>query len=137
MILLKIGSDDCFLGAVCIKLQAKRTHGKSIMPRKGEYGDTTQRCAYCGKPEVSWFWSISSPLINRHYCSLECSSKGNQFVNLVCSFCVLPVSILLGAGLVLALISRSEIDGVYLTICGSVLLFQILMFYTVYIGRRP
>ncbi|MGY5863406.1 MAG: hypothetical protein RTV41_02310 [Candidatus Thorarchaeota archaeon] len=47
------------------------------------------------------------------------------------------MSILLSAGLVLALISRSEIDGVYLTICGIVLLFQILMFYTVYIGRRP
>ena len=135
MILLKIGSDDCFLGAVCISLQAKRTHGKSIMPRKGEYGYTTQRCAYCGKPEVSRFSSISSPFINRHYCSLECSAKDNQSLNLGCSLCILPVSIILSVGLIFDLLSQNRVDGTYLTLYSLILLFQIIMVYQVYVGR--
>ena len=105
------------------------------MSRKGEYGDTTQRCAYCGKPEVSWSSSISSPFINRHYCSLECSARDNQSLNLGCSLCILPVSVILSVGLVFDLLSQNRVDGAYLTLYSLVLLLQIIMVYHVYVGR--
>ncbi|MFX1261925.1 MAG: hypothetical protein ACFFAZ_07560 [Promethearchaeota archaeon] len=107
------------------------------MPRRGEYGDTTQRCAYCGKPEVSWFWSINSLFVNRHYCSLECAARDNRSQNLACSLCILPFTALLSVGFVVGIGLHNPIDVSFFMMYGFVLLFQILMAYQVYVGRRP
>ncbi len=107
------------------------------MSRKGQYGDTTQRCAYCGKPEVSWMWSIRSPFINRHYCSLECSARDNQSLNLGCCLCLMVPTTALTGILVMDLISQNQISGSVLLLYSLVLLVQIIVVYYVYVGRRP
>ena len=120
-----------------MSLEAKvRTRG-IFVSKRGEYGDITQRCAYCGKPEVSWLWSISSPFADRHYCSLECAARDNQTINLWCALCVLQITLLLSIGLAHDIIIQNLIDSVYILLYGTVLVFQILMLYQVYVGRRP
>ncbi|MFX1368010.1 MAG: hypothetical protein ACFFAY_05375 [Promethearchaeota archaeon] len=106
------------------------------MSRRGKYGDPTQRCAYCGKPEVSWIWSISSPFRNVHYCSLECSARDNQYGNLGCTLCLLPMTAIFSVGIANSLISEIQIRWEFIVIYGIVLLLQILMVYQVYIGRK-
>ncbi len=47
------------------------------MPRRGEFGDTTQRCAYCGKPQTTWLWSNW----RARYCSHRCLAADTYYCN--------------------------------------------------------
>ncbi len=57
-------------------------------------------------------------------------------MNLGCSLCILPLTVMLSVGLVFDIISQNPIDVAYLMLYGLVLLFQILMLYQVFVGRR-
>jgi hypothetical protein len=50
-------------------------------PRKGEYGDTTRRCAWCGR-------KYDSVIPSKRYCSAECSAADNYTANLSVGICV-------------------------------------------------
>ncbi|TFF95658.1 hypothetical protein EU546_02885 [Candidatus Thorarchaeota archaeon] len=107
------------------------------MPERGEYGDTTQRCAYCGRAKVSWFWSVNSFTKTANYCSLECSARDNKTHHLMCALCVLPVTIVMSLGVFSALIQQIPVDPTLVILYGAVLFFQISIGYAVYVGYRP
>ncbi len=46
-------------------------------PRKGEYGDSTPRCLWCGRRVYGELSSQSST-----YCSFECSAAGSYYLNI-------------------------------------------------------
>ena len=58
------------------------------MPRRGEYGDTTQRCAFCGKPHTSWIWHS----YQGRYCSFRCCAADTWGCNSFCLCCLIPFS---------------------------------------------
>ena len=61
------------------------------MPQRGEDGDTTQRCAYCGKPETTWVWSNR----NGRYCSHRCYAADNYLCNSCFLCCLIPFSLMM------------------------------------------
>lgn len=69
-------------------------------PRKGEYGDTRARCAWCGKPyERPTFMSERSH--KWKYCSSDCSAAGGIYGN-ICCFIGLLIGILILIPLILS-----------------------------------
>lgn len=48
-------------------------------PRRGRYGDTTQRCAWCGKPTTYGDRICTGGMFRRNYCSLSCRAAGDYF----------------------------------------------------------
>lgn len=68
--------------------------GYEDRPRQGEYGDTTQRCAWCGRPTDDLSRCLYSGPLN-HYCSFSCKAAGDYKWHIGCSFCVTFVFITL------------------------------------------
>ena len=103
------------------------------MPRRGEYGDPTPRCAYCGKPEIKPIWSN----FRKQYCSHKCMAAGEYHMNLICGICFVPIALLMSMGFVLGLVMDPlSLDATYIffMICFDFVGFYTL--YTVYIGSK-
>ncbi|MFW9832380.1 MAG: hypothetical protein ACFFEK_00130 [Candidatus Thorarchaeota archaeon] len=48
-------------------------------PRRGRYGDTTQRCAWCGNPTNYGDRICVGGLFRRNYCSFTCRAAGDYY----------------------------------------------------------
>lgn len=48
-------------------------------PRRGRYGDTTQRCAWCGKPTTYGDRFCVGGMFRRNYCSFTCRGAGDYY----------------------------------------------------------
>lgn len=59
-------------------------HRHSEYPQRGQYGDTTLRCAWCGK-ETTYLQRACFGGSNRCYCSYSCSAAGSFYSNIVCA----------------------------------------------------
>lgn len=103
------------------------------MPQRGEYGDPTPRCAYCGKPEVNVFWSS----LRRHYCSHRCMAAGEYQCYLICSFCTVPIAVLFGMGIILGFLTNPQsIDFNTLFISIIIDFFALFPVITTYRGWK-
>ncbi|MFW9844303.1 MAG: hypothetical protein ACFFEV_06995 [Candidatus Thorarchaeota archaeon] len=49
-------------------------------PRRGQYGDTTQRCAWCGKATTYGQRACVGGAFERNYCSYSCMAAGDLYV---------------------------------------------------------
>ncbi|MFO7836214.1 MAG: hypothetical protein R6V83_06145 [Candidatus Thorarchaeota archaeon] len=68
----------------------------SDVPRKGEYGDPTQRCAWCGKPVDYFDRCLWGGTCRRNYCSLSCRAAGDYYCNIGLSICITPIALTFG-----------------------------------------
>jgi len=104
------------------------------MPRRGEYGDTTQHCAYCGKPETSWMWSNW----RNRYCSFRCNAADTYLLNTLFLCCLIPFSFLMFMGLLNFIAGNSNFynfnQSSVLVVSIVVWVFTGLCIYSVYIG---
>jgi hypothetical protein len=48
-------------------------------PRRGQYGDTAQRCAWCGKPTSYLERATVGGFLERNYCSYACMAAGDYY----------------------------------------------------------
>ena len=105
------------------------------MARRGEYGDTTQRCAFCGKPHTTWIWNS----YQGRYCSFRCYAADTWLCNSLCLCCLIPISFTLYMALLIVI--RGTYVGYGFIPPGSVVVlaifwwcFTAIFLYTVYIG---
>lgn len=106
------------------------------MPRRGEYGDTTQHCAYCGKPESTYVWS------NRlgRYCSHRCYAADNYLCNSAFLCCLIPFSYMMYIAILNLAASNANINSFFFDPASVVVIaimvwsFTVICSYSVYIG---
>ncbi len=48
-------------------------------PRRGQYGDTAQRCAWCGKPTNYLERAFVGGFLRKNYCSYACMAAGDYY----------------------------------------------------------
>jgi hypothetical protein len=102
------------------------------MSREGQYGDPTPRCSYCGKPKVSWLWSVRSPLVTRYYCSYTCAAKGQYEWNLACAGCTIPCTFIF---LLVALTAAMPFDWSILWLLGPLVIISLGLIHSLVVGR--
>ena len=56
-----------------------RDSHKPKYPERGRYGDTTQRCAWCGKPTSYGDRFCVGGMFRRNYCSFTCRAAGDFY----------------------------------------------------------
>ncbi|MGY5860682.1 MAG: hypothetical protein RTU63_15040, partial [Candidatus Thorarchaeota archaeon] len=61
-------------------------------PRRGQYGDTAQRCAWCGIETTYAQRAMVGGSFRRNYCSYSCSAAGDLYISLFGAL-VLPIVI--------------------------------------------
>jgi hypothetical protein len=106
---------------------------KGKMPRRGEYGDPTPRCAYCGKPEVKVIWSG----YRQHYCSFDCMAADQYHCSFLCSLCIAPISILMSVGIFYSYATNPlAIEGSYIPLIALFDTFTCFTVYTTYRGWK-
>ncbi|MGY5872878.1 MAG: hypothetical protein RTV72_11575 [Candidatus Thorarchaeota archaeon] len=91
-------------------------------PRQGRYGDTTQRCAWCGRPTTYGDRCCTGGLFRRNYCSHTCRSAGDFYPNLV-------LAIFYPLVIILILWSYQAFPGT--------VIFQSMLFLVIYGGILP
>lgn len=57
----------------------------SEYPKRGRYGDPTQRCAWCGKPISQGSLCFGRGWSGNRYCSVSCKATGDYYLNIVCA----------------------------------------------------
>ncbi|MGY5876464.1 MAG: hypothetical protein RTU30_12020 [Candidatus Thorarchaeota archaeon] len=102
------------------------------MPEQGQYSDTTQRCAYCGRDEVSWPWMGRM----KNYCSYDCYAKGQYSMNIFCGFFVIPFASLLTIGMLIALLQFSLPDPMYISLWVFTTSPSVIWGHMIFLGRR-
>jgi len=104
------------------------------MPHRGEYGDTTQRCAYCGKPHTSFIWSTRYA----RYCSLRCLAADTHMCNAGCLCCLIPFSYMMYIAVlnvIAGIADNSFYDSTSVFIISIIVWFlTALALYNVYVG---
>ena len=103
------------------------------MPRRGEYGDPTPRCAYCGIPETKVMWSS----FRRHYCSHKCMAAGEYHCNFLCSLCIVPIAVLFNIGIIYGFLRNPQtidINNIFISIIID--FFAVYPVITTYRGWR-
>jgi len=105
-----------------------------LVPQRGEYGDTTQRCAYCRKPHTSYLWSSR----NARYCSHRCLAADMYMCNAGCLCCLIPFSYMMYIAVlnvIAGIADYSFYDPTSAFIISILVWFSTaLILYTVYVG---